>query len=336
MSGLSDLIAGLQKQINQVRDATPRWYTGRVTQVSPLLVDAGGDTDVAPIPAGGWVPILGQPVTCLVVMGRVLAWPKDGATGLASSGTIVAAPGAGATTVQVTVGSSTMALPWLASYTPVALDRVAIGWNPYQWGDGWVAGKLGQAPVPATPPTVPGEALEKVTPVRRASGLAVVAAVDARTWRNGWRGDTLDIVQGVVAGYPANTGHWWYGDRWDQWSGVTVTAVDIYMHRSAGAAGPGGSVQPKFQRHTGSTRGSSKPGLAGATVTGPAYGRGESGWKSLPGLVPVVQALVDSGGGLAIVSGSTADYSRWLSPVAGANPRNPSSGAIRFAWERTT
>ena len=335
MSGLSDLIAGLQKQINQVRDATPRWYTGRVTQVSPLLVDAGGDTDVAPIPAGGWVPILGQPVTCLAVMGRVLAWPKDPVVGMPSTGIIQAAPAPGASTVQVAVGGQVLPLPWLASYTPVLNDLVGIVWSPYSWGDGFVAGRIGSTPAGNSPPTIPGETLERVTSGRAPSGLTVAASIDARTWRSGWRGDTLDLVQGVIAGYPANTGYLFYGDRLTANAGVTVTAVDVYMHRSPSSAGPTAATAPVWQRHTASTRTTTRPTLTGPTVAGTAYRRDEAGWRSEPGLIPIVQALIDSGGGLAIVSESTSNYSRWLSPVAGASPRDPMAGSIRYSWERT-
>lgn len=331
---LADLLVPISADIRRLWDAMPRWYTGRVTQVSPLLVDAGGDTDVTPLTAGGWVPILGQPVSCLAVKGRVLAWPKDPAQGLASTGIIQALPGSGATAVPVTVDGKVLSLPWLAGYTPAVGDRVGIAWSPYSWGDGFVAGKLGQVPVPPPAPTVPAESLEKVTSGRAASGLTVVSPVDARTWRSGWRADTLDLVQGVIAGYPPNSGYLFYGDRFAN-AGVTVRAVDVYMHRSASAAGPTAAVAPVWQRHTSPTRGATQPTLTGPTVTGAAYRRDEAGWRSIPGLISVVQSLIDSGGGLALVSESTSNYSRWLSPVAGASPRDPMAGTVRYSWERT-
>ena len=71
-------------------------------------------------------------------------------------------------------------------------------------------------------------------------------------------------------------------------------------------------------------------------MTGTGYQRDEYGWRSEPGLVPVVQSLINYGGGLAIVADTVAGYSRWLSPLAGAKPRDPLAGSIRFAWERTT
>lgn len=311
--------------------AMPRLAT--VTAVSPLQVSVGTPDPVEVIPVGWWPTQVGQ-VIRIVQMGEWLLGlgPVEMPT-LAQTGTIVATPAGGATTVQVAVTSGpTLALPWVSSYSPVAPDFVAISWG-FEYGKGFVLGKTGTAPNGATQPIPPPGDSDGAggTP---SSGVTTVAAVDARTWRdNAWRTDRPTVLQGWYGSTDPSTGVIWYGNQWAQFAGKTIDQVELYLRRLEG--GSGGAVVAKLRRHNQVNRGATLPAFT-ASADGPAIPPETHGWYNEPDLIPFVQTMITTGGGIAIEASTQALYAQYSGLASDPRypnlPRDPMTFAFRVHW----
>lgn len=316
---------------DQVRDILRRMLSltsGRVTQVSPLMVDAGGESVVPASRLGWWQPAQGQSVWMLTALGKALALGGVNQTSLAMIGTITSV-GGGVATITLEAGGS-FTLP--TSYAAAVSDKGIVAWSPYEWGKGVIVGKVTVSPGGQTPaPVDPGGVIDR-PPV--ASQITVtIPCTEIRTWRNGgWRSDTTKAYQGDWSGTGANTACFFYGNGFAQLKGWTITKVERYDHRLAGGAG--GGEEMRMRRHTGKTAGTSLPVISVDAITGPSLAVGAAAWTTIAALIPWVQIFADDGqGGIAAVDSTKPNYAAY-SGLTG-DGRDPMSGALRVTAVRS-
>lgn len=315
--------------------------SARVTNVSPLRVHAGGESEVSASRLGWWAPAMNQPVWCLTMVGKVVALGGVDQAVLSLTGTVTAT-GTGTATVSLDQGG-TFSLPVDPAYVPVGGHKVWINWSPFEWGKGIVGGQTPSSPGAQQPPPATDDGGTD-SPTQATTITVTIPATEVRTWRNGgWRSDTTKAYQGDWSGSGANTGVWFYGSGWSQLSGWTITKVRRYDHRLAGGAG--GNEQMRMRRHTGKSAGSSLPAITADALTGVSLVPGERSvdpndpnnpdkWTDYPGLISWVQEFANAGqGGIAAVDATKGNYAAW-SGLSG-DGRDPMSGALRVTATRS-
>lgn len=249
-----------------------------------------------------------------VVVGPVVPTPRP------ISGSIAGAASSGLIPVTTTAGTVQARY---AGTAPAIGTLVGLVWQGGGAPPFLLPGTL--APVstdPQPPPDVPAP-----PPSGPDSGTLLVTAQGSGSWRTGgwgWASST-DVVQGGSPYVSQDSrGGWWYGDKARALTGRPITGCRIRL----GARLRIGSYNAAAVVHLYRTADGSRPGGELNRVAGPydvtlAAGAGP-GWYGLP--ASVGQALVDSGGGLAIAGSPYAG-------VAGVSD-DPESGQVALDWTR--
>lgn len=267
--------------------------------------------------APGYLAMVGDPVVVLR-QGQRLTVLGAVSPPLPATGVVTAVPGITATTITVTVdGVGSLNLPYLAGYSPTVTDQVAILWRGGAQS-GLVLDEVGNAlklPPPPPPPPAP--------PPAPITGATTFTAVDVGSHRDGeWRTDANgDVIQGTFAPFGANVGVWFYGGQPKATlAGVTVTAAEIWLGRTAG--GTFGSQNCHLYRVTDDYRGGAPTFGAGPYDIGLTVG--QEAW--FPMSTSIAQAIVTSGGSVGI---SGSPYMRMYGLL-----KSGQAGSIRIYWRR--
>lgn len=241
----------------------------------------------------------------------------------------------GASRITVTVDGVDMQLGFLASYSPSVGDDVALLWQD-GFEDPLVLGKRGSVPVPKPRPAPkPTPKPKNPSPPRKRTGRNTFTATDGGPWSataGGWSSTQgRNVMQGNWSGLSYD-GFWFYGNKIrNRLKGARVTKCEIYIPNRLRMGMYNNSAIATIRRHTSNAtrRTSGKPSQTGSSVNinVPRIGT-TRGWVTVSRALG--QALVDNGGGVALV-GNT--YLGFPGPGSGAG-RNSRSGAIRISWER--
>lgn len=309
MSGAADLARALAAapEGTQVLAGTV------VTRSGALAVNVAGT--YPPVRwAPGWVPTVGDNVRVLVFGGEYLVLGRIATAARPATGTVTAT---GAPRCTVLAGGVSYSCLRNAAYTPVVGHVVRLDWSePVPWVIGQTTTDTPAAgDDPYVPPVPPGPA---------DTGESTFAAIDSGRWSTAYDWDSTykgRLQQGVSGG--TNTGVWFYGTApRAALAGRTITRAWVWVLRSP-TQGPGGAAAVHLYRHTSDTR----PGGNVTRVAGPtdaSRARGQGDWAEIPAAWG--QAIVDSGGGIAI----HGDPYLMLEGL----PQNGQSGALRLAWSR--
>lgn len=241
----------------------------------------------------------------------------------------------GASRITVTVGGTDMELAFLDSYTPVVGHDVALLWQD-GYEDALVLGRRGSVPRPKPPkPSKPKPKPSNPKPPKKRRGRTTFAATDGGPWSataGGWSSTAgRNIIQGSWGGLSYD-GFWFYGTKIrNALKGSKVTKAEIYLPNRLRMGSYNSSATAQLRRHTSSasSRPGSKPSQSGSStnISIPRIGSAR-GWVTIP--TSIAQAIVDSGGGIALV-GNT--YLGFPGPGSGSG-RNPRSGSLRISWEK--
>jgi hypothetical protein len=171
----------------------------------------------------------------------------------------------------------------------------------------------------ATPPPAP-------EPVTR-YGKTIIAPVETRTRRIGWRVASDDTFQGDYTGEGNNVGCAFYGTKPRSLAGATVTKATVRVYRLEGR----GFTSPQettLWRVLEKTRPTGDPTLLGGSIDGPEVAQGKSQTFTLPDSWG--QDLVDgAAGGFAIYDASGSPYVR----LAGRAKWAP-AWTLTLEWKR--
>lgn len=241
-------------------------------------------------------------------------WTGQGAL----TGTATAAPVG--STVTVDIGGDVATCQVVRSLTIAAGDVVLV---LRQGSARWVVARL----FAAAPP--PPDDVDKPPPPKPVvvTGTTVIRPVETATYRGGaWRGDTDDVLQGVVAGFGENVGCAFYGKKPAALAGATVTRATVRVRRIRGGIFAAQTatlrlVTQKFRPAGAPTRTSS--------TTGPSI---KVGGTVAAFVIPTswAQSMVDgTAGGLAIDASGATPYIR----TAGRSAYAP-AWTLTIDWSR--
>lgn len=299
-------------QLVGARDDPLRLVVGQVVVTAGVAsVNVAGGGGVVKW-AGEFVPVHGDPVLVLLQGGQAYVLAPVASAGRPATGTVSTVPGG--STVTVNVAGVSTACTFLASYSPVVGDTVALDWSSSQPR---VLGKIGTVGAPAAPapPSAP--------PPAASAGVTTFPAVDSGSFRDGsWRGDTSDVIQGDAPGYAGhgNNGAWFYGSAPESLAGATVTKAEVYLPSGSSSVS---TPAVHLYRHGSRTR----PAGDVTRLAGPfdvAKPWGTAGWY--PFDTAAAQVIVNLGGGVGIAG---TPYAR----LDGLS-KNGQSGALRITWSR--
>lgn len=216
----------------------------------------------------------------------------------ALTGTAASTVTAGQATI--TVGGISVTANVVQGLTLAVGDIALVTRQGSMW---WVINKLFTAA-----PTDPGAPIPPSPKPTTRTGALVCNPVETRSYRGGsWRTDTDDVLQGVYAGYPNNTGCAFYGSKPRSLSGATVTSATIKVKRIKGGAF---SAQTSTLRlMTERTKPSGGPTLTSST-SGPSLKVNASTTFTIP--TSWAQNMVDgTAGGLAVYDSNGSPYIRY-------------------------
>lgn len=226
----------------------------------------------------------------------------------------------GAATIRVQAnGVSYDAEPVGGSYS--AGDYVHLDWGA---GRPRVIGRVSQAEAATSPiVTAPPPAL----PQGPRSGYQSRTALASRTLRpvsgwGSWAEDGAMVYQGNFEGRGDLTGAWFYGDRFTNMAGRTITRVQFKTGQRLNVGASTAPVVFSFYAHTNS----SEPSGDTNRVLGPFQ------WTAQPGQGPTridlpveFGAVLAAGGGISIYGGAYAG-------MQGVTPISPESGSLILDW----
>ena len=321
MSDLADRLA-------QVAESTD-------TQLRPGVVIRRSD-DTLGVSVGGarvsprWLPSavtpdIGDPVLCARMDGRWYVVGSTSAQPLPPTpvrGTVTAVP-SGSSRISVDVaGHGVLEVPFLGSYSPAVGDNVMLWW-PVTDSVPTVLGRPGATPTPKPPPPDP-------TPPPPETGRHRFSARDSGSYMDSAWNSFFDrhLMQGSFSG-PSNRGAWFYGSSpTSTLRSRRVTGARLRLGARRRVGNYNSSLTITLQRHTSRTRGSGFPSTTGGTrnITLPVNAGAR--WVDIPN--SWAQAIVDSGGGIALV-GSTYGG---LVGVGSSSGLDPSSGLLEISWTR--
>ena len=167
-----------------------------------------------------------------------------------------------------------------------------------------------------------GTAIPVVTP----DNTALLYATTTKSYRGGWRSDTLDVIQGVYSdsGYKSslnwNYGCMWFGNLRSMLSGTTIKSATLTLNRKTGSGS--GSAKTLYLCAITNTSASGAPSIAVNYGAIGSIGRGETATFAIP--VAAVQGLASGAyGGLCLYEspynfGSSA-YSKCYMRMSGAD-----------------
>ena len=202
-------------------------------------------------------------------------------------------------------------VPYLSTYTPQVNDVVAMDWQSTK---GFVTGERG-----TTVGSDPG--YQQPVPGAPSSGVNTFAAVDAGSYRGGWRTDNDTIVQGDWGGWGQNAGAWFYGGAINQaLNGATVDSAAIYIPRLRGGVTAGQSL------HLYHTNNNFRPAGDTARIDGPhdatSPPTNSTAWVAIS--TTLAQNLINGNGGVGIAGDPYI--------VLAGRSADPMTGAIQIAW----
>lgn len=299
-----------------------RVTSGEVVRLdaSALVVNVDGVERPAWWPAG-YIAARGDAVRVLIadgeaqVLGPVITAPRAG------EGTVAGAAVSGRVPVDTIHGQ---VLARFAGSAPSSGQLVLLDW---QATEPRLLGGAATA-VPAPDDSGSDEAPPRPPASDPASGTESVAAVQSSTYgaASGWNryGDTVNQFRwGSEA---ESTGAWFYGSRLNVLRGAVIVGARLYLPARRRIGSYNSAVTLNLYRHTSRTRPSGNVTRAGSAegVSLPANWSG--GWVDIPSAF--AQALVDSGGGIAIHG----------APYAGVEglSGSASSGRLRLDWTRSS
>lgn len=167
-----------------------------------------------------------------------------------------------------------------------------------------------------------GTAIPVVTP----DNTVLLYATTTKSYRGGWRSDTLDVVQGVysASGYKSSLS-WNYGCMWFSTlrtilSGTTIKSATLTLNRKTGSGS--GSAKTLYLCAITNTSASGVPSIAVNYGAIGSIGRGETATFAIP--VAAVQGLASGAyGGLCLYESpynfGSSTYSKCYMRMSGAD-----------------
>lgn len=221
-------------------------------------------------------------------------------------------------TATVSIGGRQITAAVVRNLTLAVNDPVLI----VRAGSWWIVTAVlnTAAPTPPDLDTPPNPQPPVIT------GRLVVAPVFTGSYRDGWRTDDYDTIQGVYGGYGNSTGAVFYGDKPRSLAGATVTAAALGVRRNRG--GVYAAQTTTLHLVTEATKPTGAPTL-GSSATGPRLAVDTTD-EAFPLTTAWAQAMVDgTAGGLAVHSASGSPYVR----LAGRGTWGP-AWTLTLDWRR--
>lgn len=167
-----------------------------------------------------------------------------------------------------------------------------------------------------------GTAIPVVTP----DNTALLYATTTKSYRGGWRSDTLDVIQGVYSdsGYKSslnwNYGCMWFGNLRSMLSGTTIKSATLTLNRKTGSGS--GSAKTLYLCAITNASPSGYPAIAVSYGAIGTIGRGETATFSVP--VSAIQNLASGAyGGLCLYESpynfGSSTYSSGYMRMSGAD-----------------
>ena len=171
-----------------------------------------------------------------------------------------------------------------------------------------------------------GTAIPVVTP----DNTALLYATTTKSYRGGWRSDTLDVIQGVYSdsGYKSslnwNYGCMWFGNLRSMLSGTTIKSATLTLNRKTGSGS--GSAKTLYLCAITNASPSGYPTIAASYGAIGTIGRGETATFSVP--VSAIQNLASGAYGALCLYESpynfgSSTYSSGYMRMSGTDTNNP-------------
>ena len=171
-----------------------------------------------------------------------------------------------------------------------------------------------------------GTAIPVVTP----DNTALLYATTTKSYRGGWRSDTLDVIQGVYSdsGYKSslnwNCGCMWFGNLRSMLSGTTIKSATLTLNRKTGSGS--GSAKTLYLCAITNASPSGYPAIAASYGAIGTIGRGETATFSVP--VSAIQNLASGAYGALCLYESpynfgSSTYSGGYMRMSGTDTNNP-------------
>ena len=171
-----------------------------------------------------------------------------------------------------------------------------------------------------------GTAIPVVTP----DNTALMYATTTKSYRGGWRSDTLDVIQGVYSdsGYKSslnwNYGCMWFGNLRSMLSGTTIKSATLTLSRKTGSGS--GSAKTLYLCAITNASPSGYPAIAASYGAIGTIGRGETATFSVP--VSAIQNLASGAYGALCLYESpynfgSSTYSGGYMRMSGTDTNNP-------------
>lgn len=171
-----------------------------------------------------------------------------------------------------------------------------------------------------------GTAIPVVTP----DNTALLYATTTKSYRGGWRTDTLDVIQGVYSdsGYKSslnwNYGCMWFGNLRSMLSGTTIKSATLTLNRKTGSGS--GSAKTLYLCAITNASPSGYPAIAASYGAIGTIGRGETATFSVP--VSAIQNLASGAYGALCLYESPynfglSTYSGGYMRMSGTDTNNP-------------
>lgn len=171
-----------------------------------------------------------------------------------------------------------------------------------------------------------GTAIPVVTP----DNTALLYATTTKSYRGGWRSDTLDVIQGVYSdsGYKSslnwNYGCMWFGNLRSMLSGTTIKSATLTLNRKTGSGS--GSAKTLYLCAITNASPSGYPAIAVSYGAIGTIGRGETATFSVP--VSAIQNLASGAYGALCLYESpynfgSSTYSSGYMRMSGTDTNNP-------------
>ena len=171
-----------------------------------------------------------------------------------------------------------------------------------------------------------GTAIPVVTP----DNTALLYATTTKSYRGGWRSDTLDVIQGVYSdsGYKSslnwNYGCMWFGNLRSMLSGTTIKSATLTLNRKTGSGS--GSAKTLYLCAITNASPSGYPAVAASYGAIGTIGRGETATFSVP--VSAIQNLASGAYGALCLYESpynfgSSTYSGGYMRMSGTDTNNP-------------
>ena len=171
-----------------------------------------------------------------------------------------------------------------------------------------------------------GTAIPVVTP----DNTALLYATTTKSYRGGWRSDTLDVIQGVYSdsGYKSslnwNYGCMWFGNLRSMLSGTTIKSATLTLNRKTGSGS--GSAKTLYLCAITNASPSGYPAIAASYGAIGTIGRGETATFSVP--VSAIQNLASGAYGALCLYESpynfgSSTYSSGYMRMSGTDTNTP-------------